>query len=70
MSGCGSEPDGSPRAQAPRTAPGGPGSDDPTGNVPSREVLEVLAEVYRLLNEYAPVWYSEELHRKLARTVE
>ena len=25
----------------------------------------LLAEVYQLLNEFAPVWYSEDLHDRL-----
>ena len=25
----------------------------------------LLAEVYQLLNEYAPAWYSEDLHYRL-----
>lgn len=39
-------------------------------NAPApREILAVLAEVCRLLDDYAPVWYSEQLHDKLARTL-
>jgi len=31
--------------------------------------MTILAEVYDLLNDYAPIWYSEELRDKLARTL-
>jgi len=26
--------------------------------------VEALAELYELLEEYAPVWYSEDLHHR------
>jgi hypothetical protein len=29
------------------------------------EAYRLLAEVYQLLNEYAPVWYSADLHDRL-----
>ena len=43
---------------------------DESGLTPSRrEVLAVLAEVYQLLEDYGPLWYPEQLHDKLARTL-
>jgi len=37
---------------------------------PSRnEVLALLTEVYQLLNDYAPMWYPEQLNDKLVRTL-
>ena len=37
---------------------------------PQTDVLQVLNEVYQLLDDYAPAWYSEELHAKLTRTLQ
>jgi len=34
------------------------------------DVLAVLSEVYQLLDDYAPAWYSEELHTKLTRMLQ
>ena len=34
------------------------------------DVLQVLNEVYQLLDDYAPAWYSEELHAKLTRALQ
>ena len=28
------------------------------------QAIEVLAEIYELLEAYSPQWYTEELHRK------
>ena len=32
----------------------------------SPEALSVLREVFELLEDYAPIWYTEELHNRLA----
>jgi len=37
---------------------------------PRADVVMVLSEVYQLLDDYAPAWYSEELHEKLTRTLQ
>ncbi|HXJ85184.1 MAG TPA: hypothetical protein VMS18_00065, partial [Candidatus Binatia bacterium] len=37
---------------------------------PQTDVLQVLNEVYQLLDDYAPAWYSEELHAKLTHTLQ
>ena len=55
------------------------GSSSPTAPMTSPEirptpsqtdVLQVLNEVYQLLDDYAPAWYSEELHAKLTHTLQ
>jgi hypothetical protein len=35
------------------------------GEQASENASELLAEVYKLLEEYAPTWYAEELRSKL-----
>lgn len=34
------------------------------------EVAEVYAEMFHLLEEYGPVWYTEELHERAAAGLE
>ena len=36
---------------------------------PSAESLAVLREMFELLQDYAPIWYTEELHNRAAATL-
>jgi len=45
-------------------------SPEITPTTPRSDVVTVLSEVYQLLDDYAPAWYSEELHEKLTRTLQ
>jgi hypothetical protein len=33
---------------------------------PSADSLAVLRELFELLQDYAPIWYTEELHNRAA----
>ena len=32
---------------------------------PSKHLVEILSELHDLLEDYSPVWYTEEHHRRL-----
>ena len=44
-------------------------SEEGAGTPSRKEVLALLTEVYQLLNDYAPMWYPEQLNDKLVRTL-
>ena len=33
------------------------------------QVIEVLTELYILIEQYAPAWYAQERHEKIARAL-
>ena len=34
-------------------------------SAPNQHLVEILSELHDLLEDYAPVWYTEEHHRRL-----
>ena len=44
-------------------------SEEGAGTPSRKEALALLTEVYQLLNDYAPMWYPEQLNDKLVRTL-
>jgi len=49
--------------------------DDPTGpmhqaSTKQAQIAEVYAEMFTLLEEYAPTWYTEDLHYRAAAGLE
>jgi hypothetical protein len=49
------------------TNPGNVNAASSSGRAPSiAEAAVIYAEIFQLLEEYAPVWYTEELHERAA----
>ena len=41
-------------------------NDEPDAKLELARVKDVLAELYELLEDYAPTWYTEQHHKKAA----